>query len=65
MIEDDLKPPQQGLRRTLYEVIFEAEDGPGRNFDLVLLVFIVVSVLAVVLESVPVSYTHLTLPTKA
>ncbi len=39
-------------RRKLWEIIFEAETPAGKAFDVVLLVCIVVSILAVVLESV-------------
>ncbi len=45
-------PPASGLRRHLYEVIFEAETPAGRGFDVALLVLILLSVLAVLLESV-------------
>jgi len=40
------------LRRRLYEVVFEAETPAGRGFDLVLLALILLSVVAVLLESV-------------
>ncbi len=49
---DELKPTEPGTRKTIYEIIFEADTGPGKAFDVALLVFIVVSVLAVVFESV-------------
>lgn len=39
-------------RRNLYKVIFEAETSAGKLFDVVLLIAIFVSVLAVILESV-------------
>ena len=42
----------RGLRHTLYEVIFEAETPAGRAFDVALLVLILISVVAVMLESV-------------
>lgn len=45
-------PPLGGFRARLYEVIFEAETPAGKAFDVALLVTIVVSVIAVVLESV-------------
>ena len=48
--------PHSGLRpwqRRLHDVIFEAETPAGKLFDIVLLVAIVASVLAVILESVP------------
>lgn len=41
-----------GLRHTLYEVVFEAETPAGKAFDVVLLVLILLSVFAVLLESV-------------
>lgn len=50
-----VKPSNQGLRpwqRTLHTIIFEAETPAGKAFDVVLLLAIVMSVLAVVLESV-------------
>jgi len=40
------------VRRQLYEVIFEAETPAGRGFDIALLVLILASVFAVLLESV-------------
>ena len=39
-------------RRKLHEVIFEADTPSGKVFDVALLVTIVISVLAVILESV-------------
>jgi voltage-gated potassium channel len=45
--------PARGWRRRLHEVIFEAEDFAGQAFDLALLAAIVLSILAVLLESVP------------
>jgi len=44
--------PGGGLRRWLYEVIFEADTPAGKAFDVVLLGAILLSVLAVMLESV-------------
>jgi voltage-gated potassium channel len=43
----------QGWRRRLHEVIFEADTKTGRRFDVILLWAIILSVLAVMLESVP------------
>src|SRR5690606_11709120 len=43
---------RQRFRQRLYEIIFEADTPTGRLFDIVLLVSIVISVLAVMLESV-------------
>ena len=57
------------LRGRIHQVIFEAETPAGWIFDVILLIAILASVIAVCLETVeslePVSYTHLTLPTKA
>ncbi len=48
-----LAPPGKGgLRDTLFEVIFEHDTQAGRNFDIALLVAILGSMLAVMLESV-------------
>lgn len=46
--------PTAGWRRRLYEVIFESESPTGRAFDLALIVLIIASVAAVILESVAV-----------
>lgn len=46
------KPPA-GLRRTLYNIIFEADTRAGRIFDIVLVFVILLSILVVVLDSVP------------
>lgn len=46
------KPVEPGLRRTLFEIIFEADTPGGRWFDILLLWAIVLSVVAVCLESV-------------
>ena len=45
------KPPM-GWRQKLYEIIFEAETPAGRGFDLALLAAIVISILAISLETV-------------
>lgn len=44
--------PASGWRRTLFEVIFEAETPSGRRFDLVLIAVIMASVAVVLLDSV-------------
>jgi len=44
--------PWSPWRRKLHEVIFEADTPSGKAFDVVLLIAIVISVLAVMLESV-------------
>jgi voltage-gated potassium channel len=46
------KPPA-GWRRRLYNVIFEADTAAGRNFDIALVIAILLSILVVVLDSVP------------
>ncbi len=46
------KPPA-GIRRRLYNVIFEADSPAGRNFDIGLVIAILLSILVVVLDSVP------------
>ncbi len=50
---DRLGRPQTGWRLTLYTVIFESDTRAGRLFDIWLIVFILASVLAVVLGSLP------------
>ena len=49
----DHRTPWRDGYEKIYRIIFEANDGPSRTFDIGLLIAIVVSVLAVVLESVP------------
>jgi voltage-gated potassium channel len=46
------KPPS-GLRRQLYDIIFEADTPAGRRFDIALVFAILLSILVVVLDSVP------------
>ncbi len=43
----------QGLRERLHEIVFEADTPAGRTFDVVLLILILASVLAVIMETVP------------
>jgi len=45
--------PKDSLKHKLHEVIFEADTPNGKLFDLVLLVLIALSVVAVMLETVP------------
>ncbi len=47
------RPHESGLRQTLYDVIFEADTPAGRGFDIALLIAIVLSVVAVSLETLP------------
>lgn len=44
--------PAEGLRRHLFGIIFEADTSVGKVFDLTLLLVIILSVIAVMLESV-------------
>lgn len=44
--------PPSSFRETLHEIIFEADTPAGKTFDVVLMVGILLSVLAVILESV-------------
>jgi voltage-gated potassium channel len=46
------KPPA-GLRRRMYNIIFEADTPAGRTFDIALVIAILLSILVVVLDSVP------------
>jgi len=50
--------PDTGWRARLYGVVFEADTVAGRYFDILLLVFIVLSVLTVIVESVPAVRAH-------
>jgi voltage-gated potassium channel len=45
--------PPPGWRRRLYDVIFEADTPAGRRFDIALVLAILLSILVVVLDSVP------------
>lgn len=50
------------IKETLYEIIFEADTKAGKLFDIVLLVVILISVVLVMLESVPsiaLKYLHI------
>lgn len=47
----EARPPSGGFRGRLHEVIFEADTRAGRAFDVALIGFILLSVLAVMLES--------------
>jgi voltage-gated potassium channel len=63
-LEDDAPPyvpqapvaygkPPPGWRRHLYDIIFEADTPAGRRFDIALVFAILLSILVVVLDSVP------------
>ncbi|MGV3657874.1 MAG: ion transporter, partial [Chitinophagaceae bacterium] len=44
---------QKSLRERLYQIIFNADTVAGRRFDVVLLWLILISVLVVLIESIP------------
>ena len=48
----DYEPASGPLRHRLYHIVFESEDGPGRQFDVVLIFAILASVGVVMLDSV-------------
>ena len=50
---DPFGKPDGGWRRRLYNIIFEADTPAGRRFDIALVVAILLSILVVVLDSVP------------
>jgi len=52
-VERDQKPLSNDWREKLFVIIFESDTPRGKAFDVVLLWLIVLSVLAVILESVP------------
>lgn len=47
------RPESPGIRQRVYDIIFEADDGAGRAFDIALLVAIVASIVLVSLETLP------------
>lgn len=51
-MDTDLDKPAHGWRRTLYTVIYESDTPAGRRFDQILIWTILISVLAVILDSV-------------
>lgn len=53
MVESQTEKPVAKWRERLHEVIFEADTPSGKAFDVALLVLILGSILAVMLESVP------------
>jgi voltage-gated potassium channel len=52
-VPDTYGKPPDGLRRRMFDVIFEADTPAGRRFDIALVFVIMLSILAVVLDSVP------------
>jgi voltage-gated potassium channel len=51
-LQEISEPGETGWKHRLYEVVFEAETPAGRAFDITLIILILLSVFAVVLESV-------------
>ncbi len=47
------RPDEEGWRRTLYDIIFEADTPAGRWFDIALLIAILASITIVSMETVP------------
>jgi voltage-gated potassium channel len=52
-VPDSYGKPPSGLRRRMFDVIFEADTPAGRRFDIGLVFAIMLSILVVVLDSVP------------
>ncbi len=52
-VPDTYGKPPAGLRRRMFDIIFEADTPAGRRFDIALVFVIMLSILAVVLDSVP------------
>jgi len=52
-VPDSYGKPAGGLRRRMFDVIFEADTPAGRRFDILLVAAILLSILVVVLDSVP------------
>ncbi len=44
---------KKGIRHTLHEIIFEADTKAGKTFDIVLIISILLSIIVIMLESVP------------
>jgi voltage-gated potassium channel len=52
-MKEQLKNKRSAWRLKLYEIIFEADTPVGKGFDITLMFFILLSVIAVLLDSVP------------
>lgn len=50
--------PPPGLRRHIYRIVFEADTVAGRRFDILLVILIILSIVVVVLDSVPAIRGH-------
>jgi len=53
LANDRFKPATGKKREELFRIIFESDTKAGKTFDVLLLVFIVLSVLVVILDSIP------------
>jgi len=45
--------PPPGLRRHIYHIVFESDTKAGRRFDILLVILIIMSIIVVILDSVP------------
>ena len=52
------KPPTDTVRGKVYEVVFESHTARGKAFDIALLIAILVSVVVVMIDSVPAIHVH-------
>src|SRR6187455_2719296 len=52
------KPDKGALSIKLHEIIFESDTRAGKNFDIALLILIILSVVAVVVETIPTINAH-------
>jgi len=50
--------PPPGLRRHIYQIVFESDTKAGRRFDILLVILIVLSIIVVILDSVPTIRGH-------
>ena len=48
-----IKMEERSLKQTIHEIIFEAETPSGKFFDIILMIAIILSVIIVLLDSVP------------
>lgn len=51
-MDSSYQKPQTNLRRKLHEIIFEADTRAGKLFDVILIIAIIISVVAVMLDSI-------------
>ncbi len=55
---DHLGKPLEGWRLRVYTIIFEADTPVGRLFDISLMVMVVMSIIAVITDSIPIVHRH-------